>query len=156
MTSSYTRIVKRPLVVPKVRHRVWGLSSGTILYFLLMPIAFGQQGPTKIEAVHYPKIAQQARLAGIITIDARIAPDGTVAAVTKAVPEGLLAKAAEDAVKRWRFHQPLAGQKNTVSLTFEFRLSGECKKECCNETFAFEYPDRALVISEVPHFQPNE
>ncbi|HYT75567.1 MAG TPA: TonB family protein [Vicinamibacterales bacterium] len=51
----------------------------------------------------YPAEAQQARVTGIVIIEATIAPDGTVgdARVLRSIP--LLDRAALDAVRHWRF-----------------------------------------------------
>ena len=61
--------------------------------------------PTKIKDVQpvYPAIARSARVAGVVTIEAMIGPDGKVmdATVVRSVP--LLDQAALDAVKQWEY-----------------------------------------------------
>jgi TonB family protein len=63
------------------------------------------KAPTKIKDVKpvYPAIAQSARVAGVVTIEATIGPDGKVmdATVVRSVP--LLDQAALDAVRQWEY-----------------------------------------------------
>jgi TonB family protein len=61
--------------------------------------------PTKIKDVQpvYPAIARSARVAGVVTIEAMIGPDGKVmdATVVRSIP--LLDQAALDAVQQWEY-----------------------------------------------------
>jgi TonB family protein len=61
--------------------------------------------PTKIKDVKpvYPAIARSARVAGVVTVEATIGPDGKVidATVVKSIP--LLDQAALDAVQQWEY-----------------------------------------------------
>lgn len=61
--------------------------------------------PTKIKDVQpvYPAIARSARVAGVVTIEATIGPDGKVidATVVRSIP--LLDQAALDAVQQWEY-----------------------------------------------------
>ena len=63
------------------------------------------RAPTKIKDVKpvYPAIAQSARVAGAVTIEATIGPDGKVidAKVVRSIP--LLDQAALDAVRQWEY-----------------------------------------------------
>jgi len=63
------------------------------------------KAPTKIKDVKpvYPAMAQSARVAGVVTIEATIGPDGKVidAKVVRSVP--LLDQAALDAVRQWEY-----------------------------------------------------
>lgn len=76
--------------------------------------------PTKIRDVRpvYPAEAQAARVMGVVIVEARIEPDGTVgnARVLRSVP--LLDQAALDAVMQWRFVPTLLnGQAVPVVMT---------------------------------------
>ena len=63
------------------------------------------KAPTKIKDVKpvYPAIARSARVAGVVTIEATIGPDGKVidATVVRSIP--LLDEAALDAVRQWEY-----------------------------------------------------
>ncbi len=51
----------------------------------------------------YPRLARQARITGIVKIDAVIAKDGTMRSVQVLSGHPLLVKAALNAVKQWRY-----------------------------------------------------
>jgi TonB family protein len=73
----------------------------------IAPVRIGGQirSPTKVKDVQpvYPAIAQSARVAGLVTIEATIGADGKVsdAKVVRSVP--LLDQAALDAVRQWEY-----------------------------------------------------
>ncbi|HEX6973359.1 MAG TPA: TonB family protein [Vicinamibacterales bacterium] len=61
--------------------------------------------PTKIRDVKpvYPPEAQAARIQGVVIVEARIEPDGTVGSVTVLRSVPMLDEAAVDAVRQWQF-----------------------------------------------------
>ena len=73
----------------------------------MAPVRVGGRikAPKKIKDVKpvYPAIAQSARVAGVVTIEATIGPDGKVidAKVVRSIP--LLDQAALDAVRQWEY-----------------------------------------------------
>ena len=73
----------------------------------MAPLRIGGQikAPTKIKDVPpvYPAMAQSARVAGVVTIEMTIGPDGKVidAKVVRSIP--LLDQAALDAVRQWEY-----------------------------------------------------
>ena len=73
----------------------------------IAPVRVGGQvrAPKKLKDVKpvYPAIAQSARVAGVVTIEATIGPDGKVidAKVVRSIP--LLDQAALDAVRQWEY-----------------------------------------------------
>ena len=73
----------------------------------MAPVRIGGKihAPKKIKDVKpvYPAIAQSARVAGVVTIEATIGPDGKVidAKVVRSIP--LLDQAALDAVRQWEY-----------------------------------------------------
>ena len=78
------------------------------------------KAPVKVKDVRpeYPAIAMQARVSGMVIIEARIGPDGAVedAQVLRSIP--LLDQAALDAVRQWRFTPTLLnGVPTAVIMT---------------------------------------
>jgi len=77
----------------------------------MAPLRIGGKihAPKKIKDVKpiYPAIAQSARVAGAVTVEATIGPDGKVidAKVVRSIP--LLDQAALDAVRQWEYTPPL-------------------------------------------------
>jgi TonB family protein len=94
---------------------------------LVAPLRIGGQikPPLKIKDVKpvYPAIAKSARVAGAVTIEATIGPDGKVidAKVVRSIP--LLDQAALDAVRQWEYTPTLLNGVPvpilvTVTITF--------------------------------------
>jgi len=87
-------------------------------------------GPAQAESLlidraepHYPAEALAARRAGDVTLEVRVAEDGTVSSVRTLSGDPLLAAAATQAVRNWRYQpyrpndQPAPFQTD-VTLTF--------------------------------------
>ena len=95
----------------------------------MAPLRIGGQikAPNKIKDVKpvYPAIAQSARVAGVVTIEATIGPDGKVidAKVVRSIP--LLDQAALDAVRQWEYMPTLLNGVPVpvlVTVTINFTL----------------------------------
>jgi protein TonB len=74
----------------------------------------------------YPPLAQQARIQGLVVLDAKISKDGTVEALKMISGHPLLVPAAIDAVKQWRYKPyVLDGKPVTVNtqVIVNFTLS---------------------------------
>ena len=85
------------------------------------------QPPTKVHHVApvYPAMAQQARVEGIVIISTTIGVDGSVTDATVLSAKPLLAEAAVEAVRQWRFTPTrLNGEPVPVmmTVTVAFRL----------------------------------
>src|SRR5215831_16648429 len=110
-------ISSTPVAVPKVatpqRVRVsLGVSQGLLI--------------KKVQPV-YPPLARQARIQGVVLLQAEISKDGTIENLRLISGHPMLAPAAIDAVKQWRykpFH--LTGEPVAVEtqITVNFTLSG--------------------------------
>jgi TonB family protein len=75
-----------------------------------------QEGPRRVEhsvKPDYPEIAERMKLTGVVQVEARVKPDGTVEEVRIVGGHPLLADALARAVKQWRY-QP--GAKETVEV----------------------------------------
>jgi TonB family protein len=85
------------------------------------------KAPTKIKDVRpvYPLVAMQARVSGMVIVEARIGPDGSVEAarVLRSIP--LLDQAALDAVYQWKFTPTLLNGVPTpviMTVTVNFTI----------------------------------
>ncbi len=73
----------------------------------------------------YPEQARQQRIQGAVVLSVRIAQNGSVQSATPVAGPPLLAQAASDAVKQWRFKPHLVGGRRAemqTKITLDFRL----------------------------------
>ena len=66
----------------------------------------------------YPDMAKRMRITGVVRISATVAADGSVTAVKTVSGNMMLAKAAEDAVSRWKFAPDDAESTVEVDINF--------------------------------------
>jgi TonB family protein len=110
--------------------------------------------PQEIPGFRYPRGAQLARIEGTVIVECTIAGDGTVSSAVIKSGHPVLADASAKIAKTWRFKRSGDDHETPiVRLTFEFRLVGSCKSQCCNETFLLQLPDHVLVTSELPQVE---
>jgi len=67
----------------------------------------------------YPELARRMHIGGIVRISATVAPDGTVKDVKTITGNRLLSRAAEDAVKQWRFVAEASESTVTIDVSFD-------------------------------------
>ena len=89
------------------------LLTGTILHA-------NDRKLVKASPPRYPSLAAKMRVQGEVKLNATVESDGSVSAVKVVSGQGLLAGAAADAVKQWKFEP--AQEKSTQNLTFDFAL----------------------------------
>jgi protein TonB len=71
----------------------------------------------------YPPLARQARVQGVVVLEAVISKEGTIESLRTASGHPLLSQAALDAVKQWRYKPTLLSGEpvavvTTVTVTF--------------------------------------
>jgi TonB family protein len=66
----------------------------------------------------YPSLARQMNIAGVVKVQVTVAPNGTVKATKLVGGHPLLANAALDAIKKWRFDT--ASEETTGIVEFKF------------------------------------
>jgi TonB family protein len=74
---------------------------------------------------NYPEEARQHGIQGAVVLSVRIAQNGSVQSVTQLSGPPILAEAATDAVKQWRFKPHLVGGRRAemqTKITLDFRL----------------------------------
>ena len=77
--------------------------------------------PQKRVSPVYPDLAKRMRIGGVVRVAATVAPDGSVTGARATNGNKLLASAAEDAVKKWKFNPGAA--EDTVNIDINFELS---------------------------------
>lgn len=88
----------------------------------LAPGAFAQEGgrkaKTKVDPV-YPALARQMRISGTVKVEVVITPAGTVKSTKILGGHPLLAAAAEEALKKWKFEP--GATETTQTVVFDFK-----------------------------------
>jgi TonB family protein len=113
---------------------------------LLTRAGLGEWKPVRITGIHYPRIAKFG-LEGTVTVEATIAPDGGVVNVKTTPEKSVLAKSAADSIRGWRFEPSRSTENRSARFTVEFRLIDECKTQCCDDQWIFEFPDHMIVTA---------
>lgn len=109
--------------------RIRWLLIGNLLVLLLgialaAPSALGQEGARKVKSKvdpTYPALAKQMHITGTVKVEIVITPAGTVKSTKVLGGHPLLASAAEEAVKKWKF-EPGSGETTEV-IPFNFTLN---------------------------------
>jgi len=105
----------------------WAVSG--LLALALTPLAGqAQQGQdeisrkakNKVQAI-YPELARKMNLAGTVKVEVVVLPNGTVKGARVLGGHPVLANAALDAVKKWRFEPAAMESTGTVDFKFEPR-----------------------------------
>ncbi|MBY0508429.1 MAG: energy transducer TonB [Bryobacteraceae bacterium] len=114
----------------------------------------------KIVSLEYPDVAAQARLEGSVDLECSFTADGYVKSTRVIQGKHILAKAAQDNLRKWRFQRvPVVAPGDawdTMVLHYDFRLSSKsCVRSVCPTTFRFEYPNTVTVEIDAPHWQPE-
>ncbi len=89
---------------------------------IITPLAWGQgeitrKVKTKVAPV-YPELARRMNLTGVVRIEVTVSPKGEVKTTKLLGGHPVLAGAALDAVKKWRFET--AGDESTGIVEFRF------------------------------------
>lgn len=67
----------------------------------------------------YPELAKRMHIEGTVRVQVTIAPDGSVTQARTLSGNRMLAPAAEDAIKRWRFEPEAAASTENIAVDFE-------------------------------------
>lgn len=101
--------------------------TGIVAMFLLTigvvapQSAFAQESDRKVKSKvspTYPDLARHANISGVVKLEATISANGTVKNVKVLGGHPLLAGAAEDALRRWKY-EPSSNETTTV-VEFKF------------------------------------
>jgi Gram-negative bacterial TonB protein C-terminal len=133
------------------------------LSFFVVLAAFAANGPsswtpTRISSLQYPVLGLQAQLQGNVVLKIRVVAPGTVSSVEVVSGNPVLAGAARDNIKTWKFGRVCnsGGNSNepaTMEFNYEFQLEGIVESSPKTD-FEFEYPNRVKVKSSAVHWTP--
>jgi TonB family protein len=97
----------------------WASRTVVALAFLCgaMIHAEGRHVEKRVAPV-YPELARRMHINGVVKLDVKVAPDGSVSEVKATNGNQLLTSAAEEAVRKWKFSQADAASSEVVEVTF--------------------------------------
>ena len=110
----FTQALKRLVAVGLLLVGGWAAASG--------PLAWGQveinrKTKTKVAPV-YPELARRMNISGVVKIQVVVAPNGTVKEAKVVGGHPVLANAALDAARKWRFEP--GPEESTGIVQFDF------------------------------------
>jgi TonB family protein len=116
------RFADRPHRLGPIGIRVFQGAALALILAIAMPIRAADERAVKSRvAPIYPEIARRMRIGGAVKLQANVDSQGKVTDVKAVSGNHMLAVAAEDAVRQWRF-VPGSGDSN-VSLEVNFTVS---------------------------------
>jgi TonB family protein len=78
----------------------------------------GRRAKTKVQPV-YPELARKMNIAGTVKVEVVVAPNGTIKDAKVVGGHPVLANAALDAVRKWRFEPASVESSGVVDFRFE-------------------------------------
>jgi len=90
----------------------------TLVCLSLPSLAEDRKVQKRVQPV-YPELAKRMHISGVVRISVTVAPDGTVTEAKEQSGNRMLAMAAEDAVKRWKFVAADTQSTVTIDINFE-------------------------------------
>ncbi len=105
----------------RVREAILMVAMAGVLGVVASPTGYAADADRKLVVRYepvYPELARQMRLSGVVVLGILIAPDGHVGEVTVQSGHPLLVRAAEEAVRRWRYATANEPTGTIVSVKF--------------------------------------
>ncbi|MFN7995974.1 MAG: TonB family protein [Bryobacteraceae bacterium] len=100
--------------------------------------------------MHYPRVAQFARVQGRVVLDLEVDASGKVVTIKLVSGHPILGTAAKANAYKWVFDKLRSTDSSgTIRLAFDFRLVGECATQCCSDDFVYVSPNRVIVTAPV-------
>jgi TonB family protein len=106
-----------------------------------------------IDAPTYPILANQARIEGVVQLKLVVDGNGVVLRADVVSGNQVLARAAQDNIRKWKFVAPCSAGPKTIDFTYEFKLEGEVE-EHPRTIFRYEHPYKVIVESQAVHWMP--
>ena len=96
------------------------------MIFLVVGASFAQQDEVSVDRkvvdrvmAQYPAMARTLRLSGSVRVEVVVSPNGTVRSLQVKGGHPLLAAAAADAVRRWKWVPAKSETKQAVTVNFD-------------------------------------
>ncbi|MGA9352495.1 MAG: energy transducer TonB [Terriglobales bacterium] len=94
-----------------------------VVCLLLAPSPFAQENPSKRRIVTrsaavYPALARHMALSGLVKVDALVSPDGTVKAVEVKGGHPVLAQAASNTIRQWKWEPSPHESHEQIEIRF--------------------------------------
>jgi len=86
--------------------------------FTMAVPAFAARAVKQRVAPQYPELAKRMKIAGAVKLEVKVDAEGKVLAVKTIEGNHMLAQAAEDAMKRWKFEAGPSETTEEVTLNF--------------------------------------
>jgi len=119
---NHTRIGDRPHRLGRVVIKLFQAAALALVLAIAMPARAGDERAVKSRvAPIYPEMAKRMKIAGSVQLEASVDAQGKVTEVKAVSGNHMLAVAAEDAVRKWKF-APGPGDSN-VSVEVNFTAS---------------------------------
>jgi TonB family protein len=109
-------------VIRTIRRQV--ITASLLLISVVMLSSVGMAAEDSVRKVKtktdpvYPALAKQMHLTGVVNLSVTIAPNGTVKAADVVGGSPVLAQAAVDAIKKWKFEPAAADTKQIIEFKF--------------------------------------
>ena len=111
--------------------------------------------PTRIPALRYPALGLQARIEGKVHLQVSVGADGSVSGIKVISGQPVLAKAAQENMKLWKFGSTSnkSAEVGGIDFTYVFKLEGTAVSTPMTD-FLYEYPGHVTVTSQPQHWNP--
>jgi TonB family protein len=126
---------------------------GLVFFLLSAPSLVANWEPAEIIRLEYPRLAQLARISGIVIVRLSLASDGTVRSAEVVSGHKLLADAARKNAARWKFKGSGRETRKETYVVYRFVLDGTCVDDC-RTNFTIEFPNFVTLSSQMPSIQP--
>ncbi len=122
-TLRYSKIRHHKSRPRRTHNPVWQTLLVAIFVLLALPVHSLAQDTAKRKIVDhatpvYPEIARSMALAGSVKVEAVVEPDGTVKAIDIRGGHPVLAQAAVNAIRRWRWESAPHESREVVEIKF--------------------------------------
>jgi TonB family protein len=100
------------------------------------------------EPIHYPPLARVAQIADTVRLHVSLDHSGAVTGVLVVAGNPLLARTAQENIRRWRF-APVVDGDSEFDLSYDFALRDR-QAETANEEVSFASPGKILITVSRP------